>query len=188
MMAVYLSAIAVFALYLAAVPLKFAFVFHTKPQLLLRSGSSIFEGRFALRRALRKKQQKKRRLPGPDLLPPILAAAKYLLRHCRIDFLRASGVIAGPDAARTALLFGIFESIRHACAPLGGRVQILVSPDFSGAPSDLAFEGMIGLRAGHIICAAFLFALKYIEKRLEKWTISIRLKISCRPRWKASAT
>jgi len=184
-LALYIIAAAVFAFYLAAVPMKIAFVFTTKPQIQLRSGSSAFEGRFALRRALKKKK-KKRSLPDTSLFSPALQSGKYLSSHTRFDYLRVSGVISEPDAAHTALLFGFFESLR--CASPGSRVQVCVTADFSGSGSDLTLHGMISLRAGHIIFAAFRFALKFIEKRLKQWTKNIRLKISCKPRWKASAT
>jgi len=187
-LAVYLAAAACFVFYLAAIPLKFAIVFSTNPQPALRSGASIFEGRFALRRAFRPKNAKKRSLPDSRLISPAIRAGKYLLRRLHIDYLRAQGVLSSPDAARTALICGAARSLQAACMELGNRVQISLQPDFSGRNSEIEITGMLSIRAGHIILAAQIFALSYLKERLKTWTQDIRSKISCIPRWKASVT
>ncbi len=183
------AAIACFGFYLANIPLKCALVFSTRPQAALSGGASIFEGRFALRRALRKKTGGgKFSLPSPALLRPALHAGRYLFKHTHLERISLQGVVSTADAASTALLAGLGSMLHNACLPLGGAVQLRLQPDFSAQGSDLELTGMISVRLGHIILAALIFALEYGKERYLKWKADIRLKASCTPRLKTSGT
>lgn len=187
-MPVYFAAAALAAFYLCMVPLKFALVLRMDPSTepvpasaaprpILLLGASAFEPRFAKRHArpLASHRQSKAALPSPLLLKAALKACIYLLRHLRLEQLRAHGSIATGDAAQTALLCGAAEAVQAACTPLNGLVVLRLYPDFSSSSSRLEATGMIGLRAGHIIFAALIFIRLYaagtcsnVLKRLQK--------------------
>ena len=189
-MAVYFAAAACLVFYICAVPLKLAFVIESQPQLKLRAGAAPFENRFALRRAGKEQKKKKRRLrmPPAAAIPPALKAGRYILRRIHLEYLRAEGAVSAPDAARTALICGMANSIQAACAPMGGRVQIDLFPDFTSETSCISAAGMMRLRLGHIIIAALIFLIHYLKERFKTWTTDIPSKILCRPPWKTFAT
>ena len=191
-MIVTLAALACISFYLANIPMKFAIIWRSHPRMELRGGASIFEGRFALRRALKKTNGKKRSplflLNNPELLRPALHAVRYLMHHTELEYVSLSGIVSPPDAAATALFTGLGNMLHNACLPFGSRLRIHLQPDFSAVGSELELTGMISLRAGHIISAALIFALEYGKVRFEKWKADIRLKASCTPPLKTSAT
>ena len=154
-------AAAVSLAYLAAVPLRVAFVFRAENGMRFGAGISAFEKRFALRMAARRldapKKAKKRRLPSLDTLSNWLRAGKYLLRHVELDVRARLGFT---DAALTALACGALGSL--ACAAGGatdGRVRAEISPDFSGTVFSGEISGIATLRAGHLMLAALIGAI-----------------------------
>ena len=169
-MIVTLAALACIGFYLANIPMKFAIIWRSHPRMELRGGASIFECRFALRRALKKASGKKRSplplLNNPELLRPALHAVRYLMRHTELEYVSLSGIVSPPDAAATALFTGLGNMLHNACLPFGSRLRIHLQPDFSAAGSELELTGMISLRAGHIISAALMGAWHYLIGRL----------------------
>lgn len=188
-MIVTLAALICFGFYLANIPLKCALVFTSHPQAAIGRGVAIFEGRFALRRALRRKKVGGRfSLPDPVLLRPTLGAAKYLLRRIHIERLCLRGIVSTDDAASTAILAGLGNLISSASFPFGGIVLVELYPDFSARGSDVELTGMIAAKLGHIILAALIFAFEYGKERYQKWKAGIPLRALCRPPLKTSAT
>ena len=175
--------------YLANIPLKLALVFSSHPRPAIGGGASIFEGRFALHRAGRKKSRSgKRRRFSPALIPPTLHAMCYLLHHIHLELISLQGVLSMQDAAMTALLTGLGNMLHNACAAAALPLEIRLQPDFSAAGSTIECMGMIRVKAGHIILAALIFALEYGKERYQKWKAGIRLRASCTPPLKTSAT
>ena len=186
---VYLAAVLTFGFYLSAVPVKFALILRVTDHPGFGAGTSIFEGRFALRKANRRALGEKKHLPwkraDADLKksPALVKISRDMLRRVRVEQLRIQGKIGLPDAAQTALICGFAraaEGALGACtAP--GAVRFRLEPDFSGGGSDLLLWGMFSISAGHIILGALNGAWKsisdQISRRIPQWT-STPLKIS----------
>lgn len=177
-MAVRLAAILAFLFYFNAVPVKFAFMLRLSSGAGFGAGVSAFEGRFAVRRARQRALGEKKRLPWKRaerdvdraaILPAVLAAGRYLLRHLHLDALRASGRVSTPDAAKTALLCGCASALEAALAPCAqsSLVRLRLEPDFSGAGSDVTLCGMVSLRLGHIMLAALIGARHFLIRRIQ---------------------
>lgn len=198
-LAVYFAAAAVLLFYLCSIPVKFAGEMRIHQGAAFGAGGSIFEGRYALRGAHQRMLGEKKHLPWKraevdinkkDALPALLHAARYALRHMRLEQLQLSGTIGARDAAITALLCGLARSMQAALEPVAppGAIQLTPLPDFSCDGSDLSFSGMISMTVGHIILAALIGAQHYVRRRLAPWKENIRLKISCARRWRTYAT
>lgn len=176
-MAVTLAAVAVLLFYLCAIPVKFALVVRIADAPGFGAGAAAFEGRFALRRAGKRARGEKKHLPWrkgerkiarTDALPAALKAARYLMRHLRLEALRAWGSLSAGDAAQTALICGCAGALEGALSPCvpPGTVRLALQPDFSGGGNDLTLCGMVSLRAGHIILAALIGAWNYLLRRI----------------------
>lgn len=190
-MPVYFAAAALAAFYLCMLPVKLALVLRlsppdqpsqpAKPSLLL--GAAAFEPRLARRHArpFAGRRHSRASLPSPLLLRSALKAAVYLLRCLRLDQLRVHGTLATGDAAQTALLCGAAEAVQAACTPLGNRVSLTLKPDFTASASNIEAAGIIGIRAGHIICAALVFGAAYAAGAMRKALRRIRTAKPAKP-------
>ena len=188
-MTVYLAAIFTFGFYLSAVPVKFALMLRVSSQPGFGTGTAIFEGRYALRKANRRALGEKKHLPwkraGRDLKKSSFALqiSRFLLKNMHLESLHAQGRIGLPDAAQTALTCGFARAAEGALgARIGpGAVRFAVEPDFSGGGIDLVLWGMFSIRAGQIILGALNGAREtisdFVSRRIQQWT-SIPLKIS----------
>lgn len=172
-------AAAVTLFYLTAIPVHIAFRLRLGAENSFRLGVSIFERRFALRRA-RDENSTVKPPKLPKNLHPLdaLSAMKTALRHIKIDDVRLDGCFGTDDAAVTALVCGGISSLGYAlsCA-LGREIRLNLRPDFSSDRLRAELTGMISMRAGHIIVAALLGAFQYGSRRFKEWT-SIPLKAS----------
>ena len=184
-MTVYLAAILTFGFYLSAVPVKFALILRVTDRPGFVAGTSVFEGRFALRRDNRRALGEQKHLPwsraGADLKksPALLKISRGILGSIRVDALRIQGRVGLPDAAQTALACGFARAAEGALgACVGpGAVRFSVNPDFSGGGIELVLWGMFSVRAGHIILGALNGAWKILSRRIQQWT-GTPLKIS----------
>lgn len=177
-MPVYFAAAALAAFYLCMLPVKLAIVLRLSPpdqpsqpaKPSLHLGAAAFEPCLARRHArpLADRRHGRASLPSPLLLKAGLNAAAYLLRRLHLDQLRIHGTLATGDAAQTALLCGAAEAVQAACAPLGQRVSLRLKPDFAASASNIEAAGIIGIRAGHIICAALVFGTACASEALQK--------------------
>lgn len=171
-MAVSLTALAALLFYLGAVPVKIALFVKISGGTTLGAGVAIFEGRFALRAALRRAGRKRSaaarpRLPGGALRTELLRAALRLVRHLRLEALRAQGRICSANAARTALICGCAGALEGALTPIvPGAVRLQLQPDFSAGQSDATLCCILSLRAGHIMFAALCGAWHYAYRRI----------------------
>lgn len=174
-LAVRFAAIAAFLFYFNAIPVKFALTLSISSGVRFGAGASVFEGRFALRGALRRARREKvrkspkRKKPSVAQLRALLKAARYLVKHMRIERLRAEGRVCAGDAAQTALLCGCAHALEGALSPLAlpGAVRFSLAPDFSGSASDVTLSGMVSLRLGHIMLAALIAAGYDLRRRIE---------------------
>ena len=186
---VYLAAALTFGFYLSAVPVKFALILRVAAKPGFGAGTAIFEGRYALRKARRRANGKKKHLPWGSIGKRLekgaaaLRIARKLVKNMRLEALHARGRIGLPDAAQTALACGMFRGLEGALdARFGpGAVRFAVDPDFSGGGSELMLWGMFSISAGHIILGALNGAWETISdtisRRIQQWT-STPLKIS----------
>ena len=167
-MAVFLAAFAVFAFYLAAIPIKLALCMRISTRPGFGTGMSIFTGWPALKAANRRssgERKRKRRFKSVPLnaLPSAAMSLRFLLRHAHPEFLSAEGRISASDAAATALICGCAQSLHATLLPIlpPGRLRLHIDADFTGDRSDVLLQGMVSLRAGHIILAALISAWNY---------------------------
>lgn len=172
-MAVGLTALTAFLFYLGAVPVKIALFAKISDSATFGAGIAIFEGRFALRAALKRAKRKKPRrsrpsLPSGDLLAELVRAAFRLLRHLRVEELWAQGRVCSANAAHTALICGCADALEGALAPVTppGTVLLRLQPDFSAGQSDVFLRCILSLRAGHIMSAALSGAWHYAYRRI----------------------
>lgn len=183
-MAVGITAILVFLFYLSAIPVEIAVKARTFPEIGFGAGFAIFEGRFALRQAEKRANGEKKHLPWSRFYlgwekTRALPALKYLIRHTKLEKLSLTGTIGASDAARTALICGGCEAVKAAIMPFrwADRLELALSPDFSGGGSSLRLHGMVSIPAGHIMLAALIGAVYLTKGRIAKWK-STRLRIS----------
>ena len=188
-MAVYFAAALTFGFYLSAVPVKFALMLRIAKRSGFGTGTAIFEGRYALRKAQRRERGEKKHLPwnrvgtGLKKFPLALQISRQVLKNTRLEEVHAYGKIGLPDAAQTALACGIIRAAEGTFTTLLGpnAVRFQVNPDFSGGGSELVLWGMFSISAGQIILSALNGAREsisgFIARRVQQWT-SIPLKIS----------
>ena len=187
-MAVYLTAAAVFAFYLAAIPIKIAAIVEISSGVGFGAGLALFENRFACKRALRRALGKIPHLPWKKfemdagklaMLRALRRGAGYLMRHTCLEQIRLRGVIGTSDAAKTALICGLANAAGNALRPAlrRGTVSICLQPDFSQAQMQVRLYGIISLRLGHIMLAAIFTLFQYGNGRIQQW-INTRLKTS----------
>ncbi len=172
-MPVYLAALVIFGLYLSAVPVKFALTLRLDGRVGFGAGASLFEGRFALKRARLRASGRKKHLPWRRAkldLEKCRAAAgilRRLLGETRLESLRLSGRVGLHDAARTALACGFARAagaaLSAALAP--GAVRFDVEPDFSGGGCALELAGIFSLSAGQIMLGALRGAIEFARER-----------------------
>ncbi|MBP3653311.1 MAG: DUF2953 domain-containing protein [Clostridia bacterium] len=176
-MSVYIAAILVFLYYIAAIPVKFAVSLRFSEHPAFGAGASVFEGRYALNSARLRALGLKKHLPWKktemDLqkhaaLTAAMRAGRHLLRHTKLEQLRAEGRISSPDAAHTALICGCAQSLEGALLPIvpPGAVQIHLTPDFYAGSSDVFLLGMVSVQAGHIMIAALIGAWNFIIRSI----------------------
>ena len=174
-MTVYIAAALVFLSYCFAIPVKFALSLHISAHSGFGTGISIFEGRYALKRARLRSLGLKKHLPWKkaelDLkknaaLTAALKASRHLLKHMQVESLRAYGHISFPDAAQTALVCGCARSLEAILIShtQPGTVQIKLDPDFSSGQSNVFLCGMVSVQTGHIMLAALIGAWNYITR------------------------
>jgi hypothetical protein len=173
---VYIAAVLVFLSYCLAIPVKFALSLHISAHPGFGAAASIFEGRYALNTAQLRSLGLKKHLPWKKAemdfkksaaISSAFRAGRHLIKHLRLEILRAEGHISSPDAAQTALICGYvrtLEGILISCFP-SGSIQIKLEPDFSSGQSDVLLSGMVSVQAGHIILAALIGAWNYITRR-----------------------
>ena len=167
-MIVSLAAWVVGLAYLAAVPLKIAFVLRAEAGPRFAVGFAAFEGRFARRAAEArlgkpKRPKKKRRVPWSSL-PELGRAARFLLRHVELV---ARVRVGFGDAALTALLCGALAALfRGARAASDARLRADVAPDFSAGRLTGEITGIATVRAGHIMLSALIGAVDLTQGRL----------------------
>ena len=171
-MFVYIPAAVVFLYYFSAIPVKLAITLHISGQPGFGAGASIFEGRYALNSARLRSMGLKKHLPwkktemdlkkGP-LLSALLKSGKHLLKHVRLEYLRAEGRICTSDAAQTALICGCAHALEGALLPIvpPNTLQLRLEPDFSSGSSDVILCGMVSVQAGHIMLAALIGAWNF---------------------------
>lgn len=171
-MSVYIPAAMVFLVYFSAVPVKLAVMLHISGHPGFGTGASIFEGRYALNSARLRSLGLKKHFPwkktemdlqkGPAL-SALLKSGKHLLKHTRLEHLRAEGHVCTSDAARTALICGCAHALEGALLPIAppNTVQLRLEPDFSTGSSDVILCGMVSVRAGHIMLAALIGAWNF---------------------------
>jgi len=176
-LSVYIAAVLIFLYYLSAIPVKLALTLHISEYPGFGAGASVFEGRYALSSARLRSLGLKKRLPWKktemDLkksaaLSAFLRSARYLLKHTRLEQLRAEGRVSSPDAAHTALICGCAQSLEGALIPCmpPGAVQLRLQPDFSSGTSDILLFGMVSVQAGHIMLAALIGAWNFMIRSI----------------------
>ena len=107
-------------------------------------------------------------------------AAKYLIRHVSPWRIRLRCHISLPDAARTALFWGL---LRSALSSLHSALPSLpltasVSADFRSMRTQLDFCGILSCRLGHIMAAALIWSRDYLTRRIQTWITDSRSKAS----------
>lgn len=158
-----------FCVYLPAIPVKFAWIARFAASPSFGAGFSIFEGRFAMKRAQMRCMGEKKHLPWhktelelhrPAVLSAAWHAARYLIKRLQLEKLEAKGRLCLSDAARTALICGGLRSLDGALAACTNshRIRLHPEPDFSAGSGDFMICGMLSARLGHIIIAALIGA------------------------------
>ena len=173
-MAVGMAALATFLFYLGAVPVKFAVLMRATSGASFSAGISIFEGRFAVKAAVRhaashaSKSGKFNFQLFIKLLPELTRAALYLLRRLHLDALSVQGRICLKNAAHTALTCGCAKLLQGALLPVvpAGSLHLDLQPDFSAGQSDVTAQCIISLRAGQIMFAALSGVWHYAYRRI----------------------
>lgn len=176
-MLVFIAAGAVFLMYFSAIPIKLALILRISDHPGFGAGASVFEGRYALNSARLRSLGLKKHLPWKKtemdlkksaILSAFLKSGRYLLKHTRLEHLRAEGRVSSPDAARTALICGCAQSLEGALIPCTppGAVRLRLEPDFSSGVSDVFLCGMVSVRAGHIMLAALIGAWNFIARSI----------------------
>ncbi len=175
----YFAAAAMLGIYLYNMPLKFAFIWRAHR---FGFGFGIFERRAALRRAekrLGKSTSPKKRMkliPGrkhaaqagakftPGRLKFAAQALARLLSRLKVESFSARLLIGAGDAACTALVCGAVMSLGHALRGAADIGQVDIRPEFSGSCFEGEIRAVVALRAGDILSAAALGALKNIRQ------------------------
>lgn len=161
-MLIYLVALAQSLVYLAAVPVCGAFCVSSRGGLHAGSGTAVFRGRNALRRARRAmaRRAKKRKTSVPDL-----KRVFNLVKRLKLAKIALRGTLALGDAAATALACGALTSLAASLRGKAEALEIRVTPDFSGE-ARLEIQGMIRAQAGQIMLAAARSGIDEIRGRI----------------------
>lgn len=167
-MALPLVTAAVALFYLGAVPVQIALRYRSG--IGLGVGIAPFEGRFALRRALKHHLSRPKKMPENIDLSAVLRAARYLLRHMTLEGVLFTGEFGCDDAAVTALVCGGANSLGCALRTRSKKVLINLRPDFNTPELRADVSGMISIRIGHIMLAALMGLIEYSSGRLSQWT------------------
>lgn len=179
-MIVYLVAAIETLIYLSAIPLHIAIYIRTTDGFAVSAGFSLFEKRFAQRRAFRRlgrAQKAKRKRRSDKSMPRRVRLILHMLRHMEHISIHFKGAMCLGDAASTALIYGSIQSLRYTLHPFYPNLSLDILPDFNGEKSHVEIQGMISLHTGQIIYAALSGAVKNTNRRVKQW-ISIRLKAS----------
>lgn len=164
--------------YFSAIPIHIAFLLRLGADNRLSLGVSLFESRFALRRASENKTGfRPPKAPENLNLADSFRAAMSALKHLKPELLRLDGAIGTSDAALTALLCGSIASLGCALSCSFNHIRIDIRPDFSADHPRADLTGMISVRIGHIMIAALVGAIQYGSRRIKRWT-SIPLNAS----------
>lgn len=159
----------IICVYLPAIPVKIAWIARFADSLSFGAGFSIFEGRFAMKRARMRCMGEKKHLPWYKtelelqrraILPAAWHAARYLRKRLHLEKLEAWGRLCLSNAARTAMVYGCLRSLDGALAACtnSNRIHLHPEPDFSAGSGDFMLCGMVSTRIGHIIIAALIGA------------------------------
>ena len=140
------AAILTLAFYLTQIPLKVAVVWKG-----LGAGAAVsaFEGRFALRRA-EKKRARREKGGGGGISA---RTALRLLRSCSLEEFSASLRVGTGDAAATALLCGGLRALCETLRAFAERGQIRVEPDFAAPRFEAEGRALISIRTGEALLA-----------------------------------
>lgn len=160
--------------YLGAIPFKFAFCLKIGAESGFHMGISIFESRFAVRKAMQFSQNT---FHTPAFLQNLSFKSaffsakrmlRFLLRHLECFHLR--GMLSTGDAAMTAWICGSISSFGYTlCGITDQCFSLECTPDFSTGNFCMELHGMLSIRAGHIIIAALLGAFEYGSGRFKSW-------------------
>lgn len=160
--------------YLGAIPFKFAFCLKIGAESGFHIGISIFESRFAIRKAT---QSSENTFHAPEFLQKLSFKSaffsakrmiRFLLRHLECFHLR--GMLSTGDAAMTAWICGGISAIGYTLRGITDEcVFVECTPDFSTGNFCMELHGMLSIRAGHIIIAALLGAFEYGSGRFKSW-------------------
>ena len=183
-MIVYWIAAAQALLYLGAVPMHAALYLCGAEDpaagtgLRFGVGVSAFEGRFALRRAMKKAERS--RLPRRRKKPRAKKTAAIRLlwpmaRRLKLRELSLQGWVSLGDAAATALVCGAAGALDSALRGVAPLARVRLTPDFASETPRLELRGIIAARSGQIMLAAARGGLHYAKERTAQW-ISTRLK------------
>jgi len=170
-MIVYWVALIQTAIYLCAVPMHVAIYFRTSGGFKLSAGFSVFEMRFARKRAIERidkapdKTENRHKYSVPERAHFIVRTAL----HTHRIRLNIRGSFSTGDAAATALFYGSINALKHTLHPHFHQISIDIMPDFSSSRSYADLDGMISLRSGQIIRAALSGAVKNTTRRIKQW-------------------
>jgi len=198
-MAVYLAAGAMALIYLLATPVRVGIAWKTGGK--ARFGLSVGPFRMSAHGGLvyvpgtgliadlkHDRSGKKRELRlsaaafDPASFSPRLAALRsalrYLLSHAHVHRLKAVMHISLPDAARTALIYGFFDSSLRALRAVrpGLPLTASVTADFRSGRTRFDLCGILSFRLGHIMAAGLIALRDYLSGRIHTWTTSSRSK------------
>lgn len=95
-------------------------------------------------------------------------AGRYVLRHIRLEHLRAQATIATPDPALTGELFGYASGLQGALSALAPNVSLHVTPDFGQQVPRGQVDGSLHIRVVHLLIAAWRFGKQFLFKRRRK--------------------
>lgn len=159
----YFAAAAMLGIYMYNLPLKFAFVWRAHR---FGFGVGIFEIRAALRRAEKRRDApeppKKRMELTPARLKFAVQTIARLLAHIKIEIFDARLLIGTGDAAHTALICGAAMGLGHALRGAADHGRVDIRPEFAGSCFEGEIRAVAALRAGDMLSAALLGALKSI--------------------------
>ncbi len=148
--------------YGANIPVRFAFTFRQGDGSALKLGVGLFHARYIFEPqiTLSSFRQKADRKWGGAAARTAGKTFRYLLMRARSEGMRLSLRIGAGDAAHTALLWGVVTATCDAlCVP--ARIE----PDFAAQRLAVNGSGIVWLRLGHIICAAWMVAMDLIKER-----------------------
>lgn len=164
-MLIYLIATLQSLVYLASIPVCGAVCLSAGEGLRLGVGLSLFERRFALRRA-----QRMDALLGEKSKERSGSLGWRVLLRLRGPGLGLRGSLCLGDAAATAMACGALRALAAALGGRARRVKIDIDPVFSSGEIRVELQGMIRASAGQIITAAARCGIDDIHRRIAQWT------------------